>query len=348
MLIWSQNEQIQVPLHQVPNVGFAKIAQRHVTRLMFPHLYSPGESRKIPTTTLKRIYDQCIRPAVVDVMGEHQAHWPISYHAAFELARDRTGQLHFGSVDLPVAVLNDFCAGLLMRLDEHPDTRDAYFLHELRGTKGATVHDPLSQRDRWEVLEDFMAFLDLEAINPREWHIDVGLEVHVDHHVLQWLEVSHAELLNHALPCQYERNPRSIEQLHDHDHFKLDRVAQLNDFAGFRCTPMTRGKRDGVVYINVYTTDKSATYQLHAGMFRHRCPSELIPGNKSFMQLITDVDRMNKVFEECMGADGSPVLEGNTRFEMRMELTRAAEVLVGLPAELIENSVVAVSAELWW
>ena len=56
--------------------------------------------------------------------------------------RDDKGQLHLGSVDVPAGVISTFTEALLRYLNLVLEFEDAYFLHEFRGHKGATVHDP--------------------------------------------------------------------------------------------------------------------------------------------------------------------------------------------------------------
>lgn len=322
---------------------------------MFPRLYHQhGKNKQLPPNLLGIIYDKGVRPAALQVVPGHQSHWPASYHAAVAVARDRGGRLHFGTKDLPSYVLDEFCALLLQNLNSYPELKDAYFLHELKGTKGATIHDPTNRASRWAILDDILQFLDIPRITPEEWYIDVALEVSRPEHVLLWLEVAHEELLRHALPRQWAHSAHSIQMLQQSkNNFKLDRVAQLNDFAGFRCTPRTKGFRDSVTYLNVYTTDKEPTYQLHNGVFAAHRASDLI-GAKSMSKVISDVEKISEVFGQCMGMEGtdemdprSPV-EGCARFEVRVQLRHAADSYFELPADLVERSVAAIPAGVWW
>jgi hypothetical protein len=334
----------------IPNVALGKAHQRHITRIVFPGLYEEGsKDRSIPTATLATIYDRAIRPAVQQVCPSRLSHWPPSYNAALNNARDTRGQLHFGTVDLPPDVIPQFTTCLKSSLDRIPKLNNAYFMHEIRGTKGATVHDPAEEEDRWETLQRELDFLDFEMMKLDDWYIDVGLEVHLLNHVLQWLEDAHPRLVRFALPEQAEINPASLQRLmSERKNFFTDRVAQFKEFAGFRCTTGRKGTADRVAYLNVYTTDKEPTYQLHTGSFRRHQASELLPLGNATQKLINDVNNMSTVFGQCMGTEGRAPNEGCARFEMRVELRQTPHVLGGMPYDLLSNSLVAIPVDLWW
>jgi hypothetical protein len=143
-----------------------------------------------------------------------------------------------------------------------------------------------------------MEFLDLNQLDHTEWTIDVAFEICHNGHVVQWLTTAHRSLLEYALPLANEDQIfallRSVRQ------FKLDRSAQLADLAGFRVTPGTRGADDEVLYMNIYTTDKSATYQLHHGVFFYHQAWELFPA--AIVKLVMKMERIGDVFLACAGA----------------------------------------------
>ena len=340
---------IEVPLHKIPNVALGKTSTRHVTRMMFPRLYEEGSRElAIPSSTLARIYDECIRPAVQATCVSRLSHWPPSYGAALTNARDIRGQLHFGTVDLPSELLNRFVTTLKTKLSQIPKLGDVYFMHEVRGTKGFTVHDPKDQEERWNSLQRELGFLDFNKITLEDWYIDVGLEVYLPNHVLQWLTDAHPRLLQFGLPKQALADRNSLIRLsEDPRHFLTDLVAQLGEFAGFRCTPLTKGLTDGVVYLNVYTTDKEPTYQLHNGSFRKHSPSELLQVT-SGEKLIKDVNNTMGLFGQCMGKEDRAPNEGCARFEVRVALSETPDALQTISNRLLLNSIVAIPVDLWW
>ena len=88
------------------------------------------------------LYDDCIRPTLHDLAAEQLTHWPINYDMAMAQYRDVKGLFHFGSVQIAPILLADFAQQLLFRLNEHNQFKDAFFCHETRGLKGATIHNP--------------------------------------------------------------------------------------------------------------------------------------------------------------------------------------------------------------
>lgn len=337
-----------VPMHKIPNIALGKAGLRHVTRMMFPRLYDESRPPSLPAATLATIYNVGIRPSVEQLCEARLSHWPPSYSAALSTAKDLHGRLHFGTKDLSPNVLGQFAALLRQKLDNIPKLRSMYFMHEVRGTKGFTVHDPEDDQERWTSLERELDFLDFDNMDLKDWFIDVGLEVFLPHHVLQWLEDGHYKLLRFGLPKQGSNDPHTISSLMlDKPKFATDRVAQLKEFAGFRCVPGAAGQADGVAYVNVYTTDKEPTYQLHKGSFRLHRASDLLPfsgGNK----LLKDVDEMSTVFGQCIGLDDRAPNEGCARFEIRVTLAATPQSLPSLPNRLLRSSLVAIPVDLWW
>ncbi|KAI0362849.1 hypothetical protein BV20DRAFT_919007, partial [Pilatotrama ljubarskyi] len=119
----------------------------------------------------------------------------------------------------------------------------------------------------------------------------------------------------------------------------------LFDLAGFRCTPGSRGERDKVVHVNVYTTDKTVTYQLHNGSFSPHRVSSLYPGN--IRRLLEDMNTIATTFSQCGGSAGT-VQDGTARFELRVNLDQALEAITSFPDELIRRSAVCIPSPIWW
>jgi hypothetical protein len=69
------------------------------------------------------------------------------------LYRDTKGLFHFGTNDFPPELLAKFSEKLLELLQEHDALADAFFVHELRGTKGAYCHDLSNENERKAALE---------------------------------------------------------------------------------------------------------------------------------------------------------------------------------------------------
>jgi hypothetical protein len=263
----------------------------------------------------------------------------VSYDAALIQTKDTNGRYHFGTVDVHADLLEDFGERLLGHLNHYPDLQDAFFVHELRGAKSASLHEIHDDDAVQDALDGQLAYLDADMIDAQEWYIDVALEIRDPNCVVQWLTVAHHQILQFVLPSA---NDNQIVKLLKSSKFNLDRSAQLRDCAGFRLDPGRRGQADGVVYINVYTTDKSPTYQLHTGVFRRRTAEDLFPTRIS--RLVEDIEKMRNIFMEC----GTLGQEGTARLEIRIPLSRAQRVLRELGEEFIQQTTISYPNPLWW
>lgn len=332
-------------MHKIPNIGFGSVAKRHLTRLFFPRLYR-HHGTMLDSSWLKQIYDDYVRPALQDLETTSGHRFPATYDIGLQHIRDLRGRYHFPTFDIPSYHLETFVKNLRRRFREQPNLRDTYFVHELRGTKAATTHNPYDRDQIEEALNDYLEFLDMTRIDTDNWVIDIGLEVHYDGHIVQWLRSSHTRLLQYALPSQPENILAAIAQGERGKHFFLDRAAQLNDLAGFRLDPHTYGDLDGVEYINVYTTDKSVTYQLHDGLWRRRDCRDLSHG-REINKLVEELDKMSAVLRTV---SRDPTMDSNARLEIRMTLTKAMDEDTHsyLSSRLIKNSVIAFPAWIWW
>jgi hypothetical protein len=328
-------------MHQVPNIAIGKVEHRHITRLMIPHLYRPGSSPAVPRGIIEFVYDKGLRPTVEELLRGQLTNWPVSYAAALTQYRGGRGRLHFSTIDIPAYCLNDFATLFLEKLSLHNDLRDAYFLHELRGTKGSSTHDPETQFSRSAALNDLTKFLDEDSLEPDNWQIDVALNVHVDGHVTHFLTAGCEKMLAHVLPGL---TPAQVTKVTRNKRHYIDLAASLGDLGGFRNEPGSRGKRDDVTYINAYCTEKTAIYQLHDnGIFRRRTGRDLFPGK--LKPLLDDLLKIGNVFNQCSQEDG---LDANARFEIRMTMSRCLDQHFTYPDRLVEQTIVAIPQAVWW
>jgi hypothetical protein len=296
-------------------------------------------------TTLARIYDSCVRPAVIAVNAIDQSHWPVSYAAAMIQNRGEGGRFHYSSVDIASYCLEEFGTNLIELFERHNDFKDAFFLHELRGTKGVSLHNPSDEMERRDALDHLLGFLDAGSVHFDDWTIDVALEIRHAGHVVQWLTNAHRRIFEFVLPSASQDQISAI--LHSKKQYKCDVSAQLRDLGGFRATPGSRGTADNVSYINMYTTDKSPTYQLHNGAFRRRQASELFPS--SIQRLVDDIAEMVEVFRQCGGDNADDdTQEGCARLEVRVPLRRANQVLLDLPENVVQESSASFDTVVWW
>ncbi|KAG2062943.1 hypothetical protein BDR04DRAFT_1039491, partial [Suillus decipiens] len=260
------------------------------------------------------------------------------------LYRDRKGQFHFGTLDFPFHLLDKLGSKLLELFQMQNGLQDAFFVHELRGVKGVSHHNPLNAEQRQLALDRAFHLFDMSRIRPEDWVVDVALEIQHKGHILQWLTKGHRRLLQFLLPSAPQDKIDSI--LTSQSQYHLDLSAQLEDVGGFRAHPGSRGKDDNVHYINVYTTDKSATYQLHDGIFVRRKPWHLFPA--SIGKLAKDLERIAEIF--CLCGDSPKVggHEGNARLEVRVPLCLADKVLLQIPDSVVQDTLITFDCKLFW
>ncbi|KAG8218047.1 hypothetical protein J3R82DRAFT_3387 [Butyriboletus roseoflavus] len=348
---------IHVPMHSIPNLTLGKVTNRSAIRVFFPRMYPVLESKKIPTPDLESIYNRCLCPAIRGLMPNQATHWPPNYRTAMETSQDRTGRLHLGSLDIPAHVLHDFCRSYLNSLENLGDRfKDAYFGHELRGWKAATVHnldwdadEPVelgAAHEHVVALEDLTRVLDMEEINQEQWLIDVGLEFRVPGMVVTWRTLGHEALAHFLLPDLDDPGRALLRS----KKYYVDHQMHFKDLAGFRWSPGAHS--DIFHYIQAYTTEKAISYQLHNGIFSHRKPSELL-SKKLSTKLISDLEQQSEVIHTCTGdaeveADDRRPHEGCARLEVRVCLANVHHTLACFPRNLLNQTVVQIPARYWW
>ena len=323
---------------------------RQKVMLFFPHLYhADGRATAIITQEeLAKIYNDCLRPTIEALIPQHIAHWPHSYQACLMASKDVRQQFHHSSMDIPADLLAEFAEQLLEKLGSITYFKDAFFVHEWRGTKGSTVHDPEDEDAVQTTLNKATEMLDWDAMEGQdldEWWIDIGLEVRIEGKVMQWLERAHREVVEYCLP---NLNQLGVTKLLGSQKFKTDISALLYDLAGFRAEVHGPGKMDGICYLNVYTTDKSPTYQLHYGAFRRHKAADLLPDKIG--HLIKDTDKLGELYDMCAGGGGHAIQEGSARLEVRIQMG-GGEVMTKLTdveRELINATMVAIDCVDWW
>ncbi|KAG1798803.1 hypothetical protein EV424DRAFT_1474979 [Suillus variegatus] len=335
-------------MHKIPNVPLGKVQQRHVVRIFFPRLYSAAQLNDdacMSQEDLALVYDRCLRPTLLEVVPEFRDRLPTSYAAALASSKTCSGGLAFGSLDIPWDRLEQVAETLLARLGELKSTfKDAYFVHELRGTKGSTMHDGEDEVQRQFALQDMFEHVDVGALDPQDWLVDVALTIGIEGHIVTWRESCHEELLSHLIPAAPLQKIARFTK--GKNKFHLDRTLQLKELAGFRAT--TTDLADDVSYVQAYCTEKNVSYQLTAGIFRRRRPEELLEKKKE-QRILADLDTISQVYYECAGEEeGVDGRDGCARLEIRVPLDKAMNALTTIPEELIKRAVVAIKRRIWW
>ena len=296
---------------------------------------------------MTRIYDECMRPTIAEVLKEHISHWPPSYTAALKQCKDAQGKFHFPSIELPPALLDKFNVHFRRRLNTIPSFQDSFYLHEWRGTKGRSIHDHDDPDQVDLALDNLFNAFDTSNLNDLSgWYVDVGLEISAPGLVVQWLTSRHGDIIRHALP---HLSDERVTRLLRSRKFYTDISASLYALAGFRAEVHGPGKQAKMKYLNVYTTDKSPVYQLHYGAFRRHRAADLLP--QKIGNLIKDIHSLGSVWDCCAGSSaGNHVQEGAARLEARVQMVDgiATSTFRDISRDLINRLVLGVDAYEWW
>ena len=272
---------------------------------------------------------------------------------------DQCQRLHFSTVDIQPSNIRHFGERLLDQVRKLEWGAHAYFVHQFRGTKGATARlvgtDDAIANDPFRDLNEAAIRAD-----PNDWYCDVGIELRKKGHVLQLRPDGHLSALQHLFTTVSED---ALRRAMGSAKFKRDLVAQIEGLAGFRYTPSpTIQEQSGIVYAQGYTTDKCATYQLHDGIFAHMNASRFYP--QQIRHLLKRLVGMEDLYLRCGGEviRGAMVIpslsddedtdlntqEGSVRLEVRVEFSRMDRVLESFPQELIDHAVLAFKPAVFW
>ena len=180
-----QDEEVQmltVKQSCIPNIGFATTGNSHVVRLCFPGLYEQGQNnalgRELTQREMAQVYDEALRPSMMEVVPFGISHWPRSYKTEMWRAWMKSGSYTFKTIDVDVDALDELSAVLIQKLDELPGEwgKDAYFLHEYKGVKGRTPHG-LDGAEVDVAFRDLFRDIYLERLDTSQWFVDVGMEI---------------------------------------------------------------------------------------------------------------------------------------------------------------------------
>ncbi|KAI6115494.1 hypothetical protein EDD16DRAFT_1708645 [Pisolithus croceorrhizus] len=248
-------------------------------------------------------------------------------------------------VELPWMILDQFSGSFLQRLaDQNVVFRNAYFVHEVCGVKGASIHRLDNLPGAQSTLDEMLDHLDLHAINDENWFIDVGLEIGWQDHMVTWFADGHELLLQNVLN---QSSHQAVGKLMKSKKFKTDHMALLKDCAGFRAEMTVRIRdSDHVNYICTYCTEKNVHYQRHPSLYRYRHADELqIP--EKHKKIIDDLNTMSETLAECSGTQGT-LQTGSARLEVRVPLRQAITANRFFNEHLLELTVVSIPAKTWW
>jgi hypothetical protein len=307
---------------------------------MLPGLaHGCGKDLTVPQGVLRLLYDECIRKAAIEVLPGESGHWPPSYDSEMKRMRDKRGQLNPSTKRIPAHSVNSFGRSLLRRVKAFSWGQSAFFLHQFRGTRGATVHDPTLEAEV-AALDDYLLYVNPYNLIVDNWYIDIGMEIQDPGYVIWWRPEAFWRLIRGILETTDE-NAARISELKT---FYRDPAAQLSDAGGFRYAPTrsNSGQRQ-VAYVQAYNTEKSPTYSLadQRKVALHLPVQRALMDSKAAETYASD---LISIFLACVN-DG---YDGHARLEVRVPLREAGfHFLPEDPAEL-SQCLVSIERKVWW
>jgi len=326
--------------NQVPHLMLMNVGVRHMVSIMLPALLadkSKDRTSAVPEDVQAELYDKCLLPTILELDPGEQGHWPPSFAAEVNRITLPTGGRSYGTQIVAARFVYDFGERVLQLVRSQKWGRNAFYLHQLRGTRGETVHH---RRDRSLALEDYLNQLDVANIDPKEWWIDCGVEIQFSQHVLWWRKDAHWLILQR---CFEISDDHAGELVRAQSKMALDYPCQLTEVAGFRFSPSRDDRGETHIhYVQAYNTEKSVTYLLHGGLVaKHLELRKVLHDIKAVSKY---ADSLSTMFQDAARGphDGHARLEWRVRLDMVMHLEFYDD-----PAELA-RLVVAFDSATWW
>jgi hypothetical protein len=322
---------------KIPNVAIATFSggSRGVVRILFPALFVEGQTVQLHADRKADLYNNGIIPALTHVNPEDVQNWPPTYEDSLFRARNKNGTLQYGTRPLASFDVALFSQELKRRLTEtHAWARDMVYLIQIKGVKEANRHNP-NDYDSETALQHLLSNLDTSS---GTWFVDVGLEISEPEKAYQWRTDGHAAVLQHALSVNRAQATRATSSTSN--NYERDISAHLLDLSGCRIDLNGHSKGPhGVEYIQLYTTDKAVVYHLERG--RH---SKFMTGNQALQgQPPKFTQDLYSAFYNAGNSNDCAA-----RVELRVPLDAAATVLLGMPDELLMESLVVFPRKVWW
>ncbi|KAE9385093.1 hypothetical protein BT96DRAFT_950091 [Gymnopus androsaceus JB14] len=236
-----------------PNVfwGVCGASGRHRIHLMLPDV--ANDANEIPIQDLYPLIYDAIYATAQTIIPENTSSWNPTYQAEL----DRTAQFTNRAVQtesrkcIPELIGQAFADEFMDKIREHSWGTHAYWFIQIRGAKDDTRHHgPIDDATINHILQNIIRHQSVIFL-------DMGLEIH--------LPEGYASMPARAVECHSElaEIAWNIDPGREWDYglYQPDVWAGVADIAGFRCNyskqPRTQNR---ISYIQVYTTDKFATY----------------------------------------------------------------------------------------
>lgn len=317
---------------------------RHSIYIFFPRLaLDEGRSPLLSEDEVATFYEKGLRPYINHVQPEISSDWPPDYNSEKFRAAKRGGQRAFRTVMLSAWLANGFAANLREQLQQNGVewAEDFFLLHTIRGIKHTTQHvlnGVAAHLTLTEVLKE--AKISLETTLLGSWWVDVGIEFcNMEGECLQWMTASHRRVVEDALQISASAATR-ITTLGS-SKYSRDLASHLSGVSGCRIEPGLRAEGPyQVAYLQLYTTDKSVTYQIQGRSHAKEATIGEIMGAEQPAKFVKD---LYSAYTEA-----AKHIRSNARMEVRVPIRFASEVLVYIDNTTIKESILSFPMRQWW
>lgn len=278
------------------------------------------------------LYEQGVRPAAISTHAGNAAEWPATYAA--EKTRARNPEKGFVPTKKIIGEfsIDRFCYHLRQNMKDVEWAKDMFYMTQIRGTKGATLHTPNDEDHASNALNDYTS--DINTVDGL-WWIDVGVELHHAGEAFQWRGDAHAIVLQNALSVDLGTAGRITSST----TFQNDLSAHLWDLAGFRVRTTSFPNPFQVAYVQIYTTDKAAVY--HQQGNRH---ARFLPGMSALSGTPPEYTRsLGRLYQDC-----AKHMDCSARMEVRLPITFATQVLQDVDHDFCMRCIVVFPRHVWW
>jgi hypothetical protein len=313
----------RVDMHKIPNIPFLEVEQRHLTRIMLPHSRARDDKdRTVPGEIMAEVWN-IIRPIIIHHQPSEDSYLP----ATFDMEKIRQTYTGNSARPLNARTIADIGPEIIEALRSRPFGREAFFLHQWRGTRGATGYTGQADHAPVLSLSEFTSCLDRDKIIVADWAIDMGMTIQIGGHVLLWRR----DGLPKIVEAVYRVDNDTAQKIVNSTRFIRDEEAQLDAISGFRHEPdRTTQQSTGVLYAQAYHTIKEPTYNIPELTYKQVSQDA---GGKY-------IENIRKIY------DGANQMLGSARLEMRVGLEEVGRRM--LPVEALAELLVLVPASTWW
>lgn len=315
---------------------------RNSIHIFFPKLASKERcSPQLSSGEIRTFYERGLLPYIKAALPEAASDWPPGHRSEIVRGTGASGQCSFRTVMLPRWLLPDFGSRIrdLLGSNGVEWAGGLFFLHTIRGIKHATQHS-MTQGAAAYAFEKMLseAHIPEGAVEGGSWWIDVGLEFcSAERRCLQWLTASHRNVAKDALGIDAP-NATRITTLGS-TKYSRDLASHLPAVSGCRIEPGNRAQgRYEAAYLQLYTTDKSVTYEPQTRQRAKAISVRVAMGDP--------MSYIRALYEAY--AEASQETHSNARIEVRVPAAFATDVLIDISHDAFRRSMLSFQTNEWW